>query len=357
MNTSEIKQFFAKQNTNILNNFSLREPQREAYFAIKQHFAASDASCYVQLPVGCGKTGLMGLVPFDLSAGRVLIVAPNLTIKANILDELNISDSNCFYRKRGVFVPANGPYVSELKPKANIHDCDAAHIVVANIQQFSGASNKWYERFPQDYFRMILVDEGHHGIADTWQRLFAYFEGAKIISFTATPMRSDGRTVEGVRVYTFSYARSMVMGFISPIEALYVKPDTVKFTAQGKTQTLSLDQVLQMREKEWFSKGIALSEQCNEHIVIASLDRLDEVLKFGRPRQIIAVACSIRHAEQIAALYRQHGKQAEVLHSNLSEDDRIRIEAALRMGTIDVVVQVNILGEGYDLRRSGLSSI
>lgn len=300
---------------------------------------------------------MIGVTPFRNSAGRVLIVVPNLTIKTNVFDELNVSDPNCFYTKRGVFVPSVGPYISELKTKANIHDCDAAHMVVANIQQFSGDNNRWYEKFPRDYFKMILVDEGHHGVAESWQRLFEYFDGARVVSFTATPVRSDGRSVEGERIYAFSYARSMVMGFISPIEAVYVKPATLEFTSQKETKTLSIEEVLEMREKDWFSRGIALSERCNEHIVQASLDRLDEVLKFGRPRQIIAVACSIRHAEQVACLYRQHGKETAVLHSGLSQEERDRIEAGLRSGIIDVVVQVNILGEGYDLGTLSVAAV
>ena len=151
--------------------------------------------CYVQLPVGCGKTGLMGLTPFGVAKGRVLIITPNLTIRENVRRELNISDPNCFFNKRNVFVPKDGPLLSELKTGANLHDCDAAHIVVANIQQFSRANNRWYEALPSDYFDMILVDEGHHNVARTWTRLFEYFEGAKVISFTATPMRSDGQVV------------------------------------------------------------------------------------------------------------------------------------------------------------------
>jgi DNA repair protein RadD len=357
MNNSEIAAFFATQEVNIFNNSALREPQRDGYFAIKQHFDESAESCYVQLPVGCGKTGLMGLAPFQNAAGRVLIVAPNLIIRANILRELNVSDPNCFYRKRGVFVPTAGPFVSELKTGANLHDCDAAHIIVSNIQQFAGKENKWYEKFPRDYFAMMLIDEGHHGVADSWQKLFEYFQEAKVVSCTATPVRSDGRSVEGKRIYSFSYARSMMMGFISPIDAVFVKPETIRFTVQNQTQTLSLDQVLTMREKEWFSKGIAVSEPCNRHIVSASLDRLDEARRYGTPRQIVAVTCSIRHAEQVACLYREHGMKTEVLHSNLSQDARDEIEAGLRSGVIDVVVQVNILGEGYDLGTLSVAAV
>lgn len=357
MDNNEIEQFFRDTKTNIWQNASLREPQIEGYFAIRKHFAESKEPCYVQLPVGCGKTGLMGLTPFAIAKGRVLIIAPNLTIRENIRRELNVSNPNCFYSKRGVFVPKNGPYLSELKTGANIHDCDAAHIVVANIQQFSGARNKWYEALPNDYFDMILVDEGHHNVAETWTRLFEYFAGTKVVSFTATPMRSDGQVVSGERVYRFGYARSMIMGFISQIDALFVKPTELTFTVEGETKTLGIDEIMKMRDKDWFSRGVATSEECNRSIVNASVQQLHHVRTLGSPRQLIAVACSIRHATQVAALYREHGLKVEVLHSQLKDEERERIEATLRSGVTDVVVQVNILGEGYDLPTLSVAAV
>lgn len=357
MNNELIAKFFSDTSCNIWGNRSLRLPQVEGYLAIREHFKNSDAPCYVQLPVGCGKTGLMGLTPFGIAQGRVLMIAPNLTIRGTIKRELNIGDPSCFYTKRGVFVPTSGPFVSELKTGANVHDCDAAHIVIANIQQFSGASNKWYEAFSPDYFDMILVDEGHHNVADTWRRLFEYFSAAKVVSFTATPMRSDGQVVSGERVYRFGYARSMVMGFISQIEAVFVTPRELTFTAEGETRAFTLDDVLAMREKDWFSKGVALSEECNKSVVAASLQQLHKVRELGSPRQLIAVACSIRHANQVAQLYRSHGLNVEVLHSKLDDEERNRVEASLRSGLIDVIVQVNILGEGYDLSSLSVAAV
>ena len=357
MDNNEIAKFFSETVHKIWGNRSLRVPEIEGYFAIRDHFKQSDTPCYVQLPVGCGKTGLMGLTPFGIAKGRVLMIAPNLTIRVTIKRELNIGTPACFYTKRGVFVPKNGPFISELKTGANIHDCDAAHIVVANIQQFSGANNKWYEAFPPDYFDIILVDEGHHNVANTWRRLFDYYTEAKVVSFTATPMRSDGQVVSGERVYHFGYARSMVMGFISQIEAVFVTPKELTFTAEGETKHFTLDDVLAMRDKDWFSKGIALSEECNKSVVAASLQQLHKVRELGTPRQLIAVACSIRHANQVAALYRAHDLNVEVLHSDLPDDERSRVEASLRAGLTDVVVQVNILGEGYDLATLSVAAV
>lgn len=357
MTNADVKDFFDKTNIQIHGNKLLREPQREGYQAIFDHSKGQTRFSYIQLPVGCGKTGLMGISPFKVTKGRVLIVAPNITVRDTILGELDISKPDCFYLKRQVFTPSNGPYVSVLKPGANIHDCDSAHIVVANIQQFSGASNKWYEQLPNDYFQMILVDEGHHNVAESWRKLFDYFGEAKVISFTATPVRSDGQQVEGEKIYSYTYTRAMLMGFISPIDAVYVSPKEVSFTAEGKTQTIPLSEVLTMREHDWFSKGIALSEECNRHIVQASIKHLAEVKRHGTPRQIIAAACSIRHATQILALYHEYGLKAEVFHSKLSAEERERVEAALRQGLTDVIVQVQMLGEGYDLPTLSVAAV
>ena len=83
MTNKEIEDFFFNTSVNILGNNDLRIPQQEGYDAIRDHFAKSDKQCFVQLPVGCGKTGLMGLTPFGLASGRVLIITPNLTIREN----------------------------------------------------------------------------------------------------------------------------------------------------------------------------------------------------------------------------------------------------------------------------------
>ena len=73
-----------------------------------------------------------------------------------------------------------------------------------------------------------------------------------------------------------------------------------------------------MKEEEWFSRGVALAEPCNEHIVDNSLEKLEELRQTGTRHQLIAVACSINHArENSVALQgarlqrRRHPQQAE----------------------------------------------
>jgi superfamily II DNA or RNA helicase len=149
----------------------------------------------------------------------------------------------------------------------------------------------------------------------------------------------------------------MLLGYISPIDAIYVAPEQITFTAEGETRTYALEEVLEMREHDWFSRGIAMSDICNRNIVQASIRQLNEVRQFGTPRQIVAVACSIRHATQIKGLYHELGITAEVLHSKMTEEEQERVKVSLSLGLIDAVVQVQMLGEGFDLGTLSVAAV
>jgi hypothetical protein len=66
---------FQSAKTSIKSNTLLRRPQKEAYSATLKHFAERSDHALIQLPVGCGKTGTMCLLPFGIARGRVLVVA------------------------------------------------------------------------------------------------------------------------------------------------------------------------------------------------------------------------------------------------------------------------------------------
>ena len=153
---------------NIEKNERLRIPQKEAYYAAKRYFKSHSGHAIIQLPVGCGKTGAMSLLPFAISTGRVLAIAPNLEIRRNLHDNFDYNSEGNFLRKFGVLSNGFGPTCSYLDSEANIHDCDAADIVVTNIQQLaSRSSKKWLVMLSPDFFDMILIDEAHHNVAQT----------------------------------------------------------------------------------------------------------------------------------------------------------------------------------------------
>lgn len=156
----------------VLNNPRLREPQQQAYIQIAEHFTASREPVLVQIPVGCGKTGLMSILPFGISKGRVLIVAPNVTIREAIFEAVDSASPKCFWRAAGVSrVMPSGPFAAKIDGSdALLSDCTNSHFVVTNVQQLATSKNRWLAQFPQDYFDMVLIDEGHHNAAKSWTR-------------------------------------------------------------------------------------------------------------------------------------------------------------------------------------------
>lgn len=342
--------FFLNADPFIDENPNLREPQVDGYRAAVEHFSFSSEHAIEQIPVGCGKTGLMAIAPFGIARGRVLVVAPNVEIRKRLEADFNISGPDCFWAKTGVLRDlSKGPYLAVLDgPQANVSDCEQSHIVVTNIQQLASRADRWLSAFPDDFFDMILVDEGHHNVAPSWQKVFEKFPKAKVLSVTATPFRSDEQPVEGHLIYRYPFTRAMQKGYIKDITAVNVAPTEIYFTYKDDERRHSLEEVLELREEDWFSKGVALAPECNVHIVDASIQWLRHLQESGTPHQIIAVACSLDHSRQVRHLYEERGIAAREIHSQMPPEEREEVIRDLRSGRIEAIVQVRMLGEGFD---------
>lgn len=350
MDSLSVQSFFQDSDIHIQGNTNLREPQQLGHAAALQHFRERHDHAILRIPVGCGKSGLMGLLPFGLARGRVLIVTPNLEIRNGVANELDYSNQDCFFRKTQSLTDFRlGPHIAVLDGKnANISDCRNAHFVITNIHQLASAADRWLPQFDDNFFDLILVDEGHHNAAASWQRVFERFPQAKVISLTATPFRSDGQLVEGEVVYRYPFSTAMTRGYVKQIAAGNVAPSEIFFTYQGDQRRHTLEEVLRLREESWFRKGIALSRETNVSIVNASIQCLLDLRQSGARHQIIAAACSINHARDIASLYQERGYEADVVHSRMTAPDRAAVMQSLRSGRLDCIVQVNVLGEGFD---------
>lgn len=346
-----VENFFQTTSYKIEENENLREPQIEAYQATKQYFDDhANGHAILQLPVGCGKTGLMAILPFGISTRRVLIITPNLEIRRGVSEEFDVSAPSCFLKKTGVLRNfGKGPFAAILEgTSANISDCRKSHIVITNIHQLASRADRWLPQFSDDFFDMILVDEGHHNIAPSWMNVFKKFSRAKVISLTATPIRSDGQKIIGTPIYRYSFSRAMAKGYIKQITSVNVAPTEISFTYKGDSRKHTLKQVLQLREEDWFSKGVALARECNVSIVDASIQWLKFLRATGTKHQIIAVACTVDHAREIRSLYIERGYNASEIYSEMRQEKKESIIRDLRNSKLDCIVQVRMLGEGFD---------
>lgn len=349
MAPDEIAAFFSGTRLSIENNPRLREPQQDGHAAAVAHFEAGGGPAIEQVPVGCGKTGLITLLPFGCSSGRVLVIAPNLTIRDQLVSAFDGASPDCFYRKSQALTDlSKGPWVAALDADANLSDLDDAHVAVTNIQQLAAGGGRWLANLPADFFDLIIVDEGHHNAAASWQNVFKRFPAAKVLSLTATPFRADDQPIEGEVIYKYPIAEAMRRGYIKHIQASNVAPRELVFSYRGDERLHTLEEVLRLKDKDWFSRGVALAEACNISIVDASIEWLNHLREGGTHHQIVAAACSVDHARAIRRLYEERGLRAHEIHSNMRERDQARVFRDLTEGLLDVIVQVQMLGEGFD---------
>jgi superfamily II DNA or RNA helicase len=347
----EIRRYFQETDARIVGNEQLREPQEEGYVALRDAFAERSEGdtlpAIAVLPTGCGKSGLIACAPFGIAEGRVLVVTPNLTIKEG-LAEGTLSAPNSFYDFCDVLPPdVHRPRIVTLqRGRVNEEDCLRADIIVTNVQQMQG----WLPLFPSDFFDLIIVDEAHHAPAESWQNVNRAFPDAKKIYLTATPFRGDNKSIRAEHVYAYRLADAIAAGYVKNIVRVDAVASEMTFTMEGDTATFSRDEILELREETWFSRGVALSDVCNETIVDRSVQLLEAKRRRGtQNHQIIAAACSIRHAERIAALYRSRGLDAAYVASEgMTMEERERRIRAYDANRLDAMVHVGILGEGYD---------
>ena len=86
-----------------------------------------------------------------------------------------------FYRVRKAL--DSGPFPKPVpirEDRVTLSDLEVADVVIANIQQLQGDDNQWLEQFPEDFFDLILIDEGHHNVTDSFERLRRRFPDARV---------------------------------------------------------------------------------------------------------------------------------------------------------------------------------
>ena len=158
---------------------ALRPYQQAARDAIHTEWENGHARTLLVLPTGTGKTIVFASVAADqVRAGdRVLILAHRGELLEQAADKLQ--------RSTGL--------VSAVE-KAESTCLDSwFRVVVGSVQTLQRTAR--LERFPQDYFGTIIIDEAHHAITDGYRRILDYFSGAKVLGVTATPDRGDMRNL------------------------------------------------------------------------------------------------------------------------------------------------------------------
>lgn len=350
------KDYFLNAKPNIIGNSLLREPQIFSYSNVFLHFVRDEntSDAIVVLPTGVGKTGVIGLLPYGICKGRLLIITPQVTIRETVIDSLDPDNIDNFWLKRKVFKDKNDlPVLIEFTPDLPLEILESANIIVLNIHKMqSRYLSSPINNLPPDFFDLIIIDEAHHSTANTWVESTNYFSNAKVVKLTGTPIRTDGEKLAGTLVYRYQLSQAMLNNYVKSLRNIEYIPDDLTFILDNdysKKYTYNELLNLNLRDEEWIRRSVAYSKECSQHVVDSSIKLLNEKKSLSKvPHKIIAVACTVEHAIEIKQLYIDKGLKAEVIYSALDKFTKAKIKSDIENHRLDVIVHVNMLGEGYD---------
>jgi len=204
-----------------------------------------------------------------------------------------------------------------------------------------------------DYFDLILFDEGHHSVAESWETLRTRFPNAWIVNFSATPLRADGQIMAGRVLYSYSIFRAIQEGYVKRLKAVQLNPRTLRYVRRENGEEIEVDlaEVRRLGETEAdFRRSVVTSSETLTTIVDASIRELQRLraLSGELHLKIIASALNFEHCRQIVQAYAARGQRAAFVHSRVDSAANLRVMQQLQAHQLDVVVQVRKLGEGFD---------
>lgn len=187
---------------------------------------------------------------------------------------------------------------------------------------------------------LIVIDEAHHAVAKTYAEVMNAYPEAKKLGVTATPCRLNKK------------------GFTDLFDVLLQSWPTKKFIADGRLSLYdymsikadSIDQRMVFGLTKRGADGdFSLKEMSEKLDVQPSIERLcDTILRYASNKKGIVYAIDIKHAEHIAEQYRVHGIHAVAISSKTPNDERRLTIDKFKAGLIQVLVNVDLFGEGFD---------
>lgn len=292
----------------------LRPYQREAKEAVFEQWENGTRKTLLVLPTGCGKTIVFAKITEDcVSHGdRVLILAHRGELLEQAADKI---------------AKATGLKCATEKAEES---CLGSwfRITVGSVQSMMRETR--LSRFPVDYFNTIIIDEAHHCISDSYQRVLKHFPDAKVLGVTATPDRGDmknlGQVFESL-AYEYTLPKAIKEGYLSPIRAVTIPPQ-VDLTGVG----------VQSGDFKAGDLGTALDPYLES---IAA-----EMEKYCRDRKTVVFLPLVKTSQKFRDILTGHGFQAAEVNGESS--DRAEILEDFARGKYNVLCNSMLLTEGWD---------
>ena len=292
----------------------LRPYQQQAKDAIFSEWENGIKKTLLVLPTGCGKTIVFAKVAEECVKGgsRVLILAHRGELLDQAADKIGKSTGlGCATEKAE-------------------QTCLGSwfRIVVGSVQSMMRETRP--PQFPNDYFNTIIIDEAHHCISDSYQKVLRHFPDAEVLGVTATPDRGDMQnlgTVFESLAYEYTLPKAIKEGYLSPIKAVTI-PLKIDMSAVG------------VQAGDFKSGDIATAlDPYLESIA-------EEMEKYCSNKKTVVFLPLVKTSQKFRDILNNHGfKAAEV---NGDSKDRAEILEAFDKDQYNVLCNSMLLTEGWD---------
>lgn len=180
---------------------------------------------------------------------------------------------------------------------------------------------------------LVIIDEAHHASAGSWARILQQWPDAYRLGVTATPCRLDGRglsTAFDSLVQGPTVADLTAGGYLSPAR-IYAPPVIADLSGlRRRAGDYAVDQAANAMDRPTVTG-----------------DAIGHYTKLAAGQRAIAFCCSIAHAESVARSFNAAGISAATLLGNTP--DRDAVVAAFDAGTVQILVTVDVVSEGFDI--------
>jgi len=283
--------------------------QREMRDSVLEAFGSHD-SVMCQMPTGTGKTHVLASVVSEYAKGKTVWVVAH---------------------RRELIEQIERTWAAFYKDKRNAPD-----VKVLSIQWLARNWDKVADKSPE----MIVIDEAHHALAETYQELFRRYPDAKKLGMTATPYRLSGKgftDLFDILLQSKSIPEFILSKRLSLFD-YYAVPQNSKIRRQiALLKKRGTDGDYQTKELE-----LSLNTPRNIEYLYNSLTR------YAEGRRGIVYAINISHARAISGYYAAQGLSCCAIDCNTPDKEREAKIEAFRCGDIDVMVNVDIFSEGFD---------
>lgn len=184
-------------------------------------------------------------------------------------------------------------------------------------------------------------DEGHHNLVQNkWGKATLMFPNARGLGVTATPRRADGK---GLGFHSDGMYDAMVLG--PSMRDLIDMGYLTDYRIVCPPSDFQVDEIKVTATGDYSQKGMKEASK-KSHIVG---DIVENYIKFASGKRGIVFVTDVDTAHHVARQFNAAGIRAESVSAKTPEHVRSEFIRRFRNGDIDVLVNVDLFGEGFDV--------